>query len=300
MSTTTLTFEHKVDGVLTDLDAAPTLSESTATYGVRRTDTNATVVADDTAMTAQSTGIYTYTIDPDPASGLTYEWWVEAVYNTVVYFFNFISQGSGTSATLDAVNKMLRILGEPPATALDTGGTSLRARAETILDEHLELIQMRGWGQNTLKEQSYTPDSGDSEIDLASNVLKITPVMASSHWRGRVTKRNDKVFDLKDNDYTFDSDMVLDVVIELTLDEMTDAMRDYIVAAAAVEFQRAEKRGEKDDSFARDQLLTAKTAFEAEDMEYRRVNIFDTSDAQRVRGVRNAALARSTGVSWNP
>ena len=298
MSTTTLTFEHKVDGVLTDLDAAPTLSESTATYGVRRTDTNATVVADNTSMTKQSTGIYTYTIDPDPATGLTYEWWVEAVYNTVVYYFNFFNQGTGSSATLDAVNEMLEILGEGPVTALDTGATSLAGRAEDTLDRENKRIQSLGWAQNTLQEQTYTPD-GSSEIDFGSSILRIKPVKETAFWSGRVVIRGTKLHDLEDDVTTFDQDMTFDVVEQITLDEMTEYLRAYIIASAAVAFQRRTKRGDKDDAYARDNMIRAKTQAHREDQQLRNLNQLNTPDARRVTGDRHDALTRSIGVGWS-
>ena len=51
---------------------------------------------------------------------------------------------------LQAVNRILRAISEPPATALDTGGTSVESEAEQILDEQIITILERGWKCNTL------------------------------------------------------------------------------------------------------------------------------------------------------
>lgn len=81
MSQTTIVAETTLSGVLTTFDSVK-LSDATGTYGVKRLDTDAVVVADDTAMTEVSTGVYTYTFT-DPAAGLTYEYVIEAVYNGI-------------------------------------------------------------------------------------------------------------------------------------------------------------------------------------------------------------------------
>ena len=59
--------------------------------------------------------------------------------------------------TLNAVNEMLESIGEPPASALDTGGTSIVAQAESILDREAHQILERGWWANTDPEVKYEP-----------------------------------------------------------------------------------------------------------------------------------------------
>src|SRR5687767_10513810 len=85
MSTTTIVFRFNVNGSPADVTSA-VLRDPTNAFGVRRVDTGATVVAAGTALTHQSTGTYTHAF-ADPAPGLVYNYWVEAVYNGVTYRF---------------------------------------------------------------------------------------------------------------------------------------------------------------------------------------------------------------------
>jgi len=104
MSFTTIQAECRVAGVLVDA-AAVTLSDSTAAYGVRRTDTLAAVVAAGTAMTRVSTGIYTYQLE-DPAASLVYEYVVKATFGAISTYQSGTAHGGGTSesalTTLDS------------------------------------------------------------------------------------------------------------------------------------------------------------------------------------------------------
>lgn len=68
----------EVDGVLTDVSTA-LLSDPTGDFGIEETVSGTNIVADGTAMTKESTGVYTYTFDE--AAGLVadtaYTAWIE-------------------------------------------------------------------------------------------------------------------------------------------------------------------------------------------------------------------------------
>lgn len=74
----TITQQFKVGGVLVNASSAK-LSDPTGTYGIRRNDTLATVVADGTNLTNTATGIYEYTFTA--LSGIAYTAYFEFVYN---------------------------------------------------------------------------------------------------------------------------------------------------------------------------------------------------------------------------
>lgn len=91
MSSTTFQFVHRVNGVLTDATTV-LMSDPTGAFGARRTDTSAAVVADGTAMTRVSAGVYQYELT-DPAAGLTYEWWAEYTYDGITNRAEFSETG---------------------------------------------------------------------------------------------------------------------------------------------------------------------------------------------------------------
>jgi hypothetical protein len=87
----------EVEGVPTDPDAIPTLSNSAATIGIKRNDTGVSVVAAGTALTKVSTGVYSYTFD-EPAVGLTYTAYIRIVYLSAVYIFEVTITGTPATA----------------------------------------------------------------------------------------------------------------------------------------------------------------------------------------------------------
>lgn len=106
MSTTVIRKEYRVNNILTDPTSAK-LSDKTDTYGVRRADTLAVVVADDTTMTKVSTGIYEYAFT-DPAPDLTYEYVFEVVYlGSTSYYQGTIAGGATGTENLYSLLPLL-------------------------------------------------------------------------------------------------------------------------------------------------------------------------------------------------
>lgn len=91
----TIQTKFRVDGVLTD-PTSIVLSDSGATYGVQRTDTDALVVAAGTAMVKTSTGVYAYTFS-DPAYGLTYRYSIKAVYDGETFYTSGTVDGAASA-----------------------------------------------------------------------------------------------------------------------------------------------------------------------------------------------------------
>ena len=82
---------------------------------------------------------------------------------------------------LDAVNVIIRALGDPPVAALDTGGTSDAGEAETILDEKVREIQgngpglLSGWYQNTVEGEDWELDD-DGKLRIRRVDLAVTAI----------------------------------------------------------------------------------------------------------------------------
>ena len=100
----TISQTFKVGGVLTNATSAK-LSDPTATFGVKRNDTDAVVVADNTAMTNPSTGLYTYTFTA--IVNVAYTAYIEFLYDGDTIFVEFdippVSDDFGMVASYDSL-----------------------------------------------------------------------------------------------------------------------------------------------------------------------------------------------------
>ena len=81
--------------------------------------------------------------------------------------------------TLEAVNRILAAIGEPPVTALDTGGTTEQAEAETFLDRSRREVLSVGWYCNT--DRKY-------ENDLPVTRLTVTAAATGFQWDETITE----------------------------------------------------------------------------------------------------------------
>lgn len=99
----------KVGGVLTNATSAK-LSDPTSTFGIKRNDTGATVVADNTALSNPSTGIYQYVLDA--LDGIAYTAYFEFVYDGDTIFVEFdIPAASSTLSMACSYGSLLARVG---------------------------------------------------------------------------------------------------------------------------------------------------------------------------------------------
>lgn len=121
-------------GVLADPFSVK-LSDPNGLFGVRRTDTGAVVVSDGTALVRQSTGIWAYQVT-EPAPGLTYEYWVEVVWNegeTPSYFEDgWTGSADGGSNLYELLPQMQHRL---PGCSVPVMEQALRQMARIFLNE---------------------------------------------------------------------------------------------------------------------------------------------------------------------
>jgi hypothetical protein len=105
MATRIISRTWKVEGVLTNATSAK-LSDPTGTYGVKRNDTDAVVVVDDTDMTGDSTGIYSYSFTD--VANVSYTAYVEIIYDGATYYFEIDLAARSASSTLELTYSVLR------------------------------------------------------------------------------------------------------------------------------------------------------------------------------------------------
>lgn len=129
----------KVNGVLVD-PTSIVLCDSAATYGVKRNDTDAVVVAANTPMTKVAVGIYEYGFT-EPEDGLEYTAWVKIVYGGNTYYFEHdlaVTESTTTTTTTtaaassDGVANLSSLLAAPLATKTDEGFVRERTVDELI------------------------------------------------------------------------------------------------------------------------------------------------------------------------
>lgn len=130
---------------------------------------------------------------------------------------------------LEAVNTVLRMLGEAPVNSLD-GEFGLAQQASDILIDTSRRLQMEGWTFNTdyykllLRNQS-------NEIPVPSTALRVV-VSEYDHADMDVVQRGDKLYNRRANTYTFTKDVRADITVALDWEELPEHARRYITTRA--------------------------------------------------------------------
>jgi hypothetical protein len=136
---------------------------------------------------------------------------------------------------LEAVNTVLRMLGEAPVSSLD-GDFGLAQQASDILIDASRRLQMEGWTFNTDYERTLLRNQ-DSEILVGNNVLRVV-VHEYNHPHLDVVQRGAKLYDRRGNSYQFDQDLKADVTLALEWDELPEHARRYITVMGGRQLQQ--------------------------------------------------------------
>ena len=132
---------------------------------------------------------------------------------------------------LEAVNTMLRTIGESPINKL-TGALPVDAlMAQETLKEVNKDVQSEGWHFNT--EIDLTLTRGDTnEIALASNVLRVDPSL-QDHPSVDAVQVGLKLYDRKKHTYIFDEDLTCTVLYYRPFNDIPEPARRYVMIKAA-------------------------------------------------------------------
>ena len=126
---------------------------------------------------------------------------------------------------LEAVNTVLRMLGEAPVNSLD-GEFGLAQQANDILIDSSRRLQIEGWTFNTDYERLLQRNQ-DNEIPVGSNVLRVV-VHQYNYPDLDVVQRGSKLYDRKAKSYQFTKDLKADVTYALDWEELPEHARHYI------------------------------------------------------------------------
>lgn len=142
----------------------------------------------------------------------------------------------GRTSFLDAVNRVLQMLGEAPVNSLQ-GQFGLAKQAEDSLNDVSRTLQTEGWSFNTDLEKTLERNSSN-EIELSSNVSRVV-VDNLEYPDIDVVQRGDKLYDRRNNRYTFDEDLIVDMTTILEWDLLPEHARQYITIKAGRQLQEA-------------------------------------------------------------
>lgn len=133
---------------------------------------------------------------------------------------------------LEAVNFLLKMIGEMPVNSLDQTQVTAATTAENQIDTTTRQVQTQQLNFNTDFEYELQPDEND-EIQIPTGTLSLD---LSDRTRN-VVWRNGKLYDKDRKTYTFNGSVKVDITWGFEFEKLPEHVRQYIVVKAGREFQ---------------------------------------------------------------
>lgn len=174
MATRILSKSWLVEGVLTNVTTAK-LSDPTGTFGVKRNDTDAVVVADGTNMTNSATGVYEYSFED--VQDVAYTAYVEFVYDGSTFHFEIdLPARADTGVMVASYSSLLERVGHY-LFGIRTGYSSDQTDdiEECIKDGLRDVYAAHDWSFfKPIKDISTTAPYATGTITIAAGVVTLT------------------------------------------------------------------------------------------------------------------------------
>lgn len=135
---------------------------------------------------------------------------------------------------LEAVNEMLRSIGETPVNSLENLQVIDASIALSTLRGVSREVQAKGWHFNTEDNYPLALDE-DGYVQLPANTLRVDTVYTSASVDA--IQRGTRLYDKVNHTYVFDTAPTVELVLMLAFDEMPESARQYIFMRAARRFQ---------------------------------------------------------------
>lgn len=164
---------------------------------------------------------------------------------------------------LEAINEMLRAIGEAPVSSIDTGNSDVTTALD-LLRSHSRRVQALGWHFNTERETIIIPD-GNGYLNVPSNALKID---ASGYQAYQdVIQRGTKLYDKENKTFVFTGSITVDIVVGLDWDELPESARAHIIALAGLEFVDTDIGSDIRHQFTASRVQQSRLLLESEETE---------------------------------
>ena len=138
---------------------------------------------------------------------------------------------------LEAVNRVLQMLGEAPVNSLN-GQFGLAQQAQDTINDVSRKIQSEGWSFNTDFKRLLQRDAVTLEISVGTNVSRVR-VDLYSYPDIDVVQRGSRLYDRRAGSYQFTEDLYADVTHILEWDEVPEYAHQYFAIKAGRQLQEA-------------------------------------------------------------
>lgn len=177
----------------------------------------------------------------------------------------------GLTTELEAVNRMLRVIGESPASSLSSlPDDGIEARA--ALADVTRQVLVEGWHFNTDDEFPLTASATvPYDIKVPRTAAKVD--LSPSNARDMVI-RGGRLYDRKKHTFSFPGVTVKATIVWLfPFDELPETLRQYVTIRAARQFAAGSLQSQLIEELTADDELRARVLWESDDTQQADANI---------------------------
>ena len=190
-----------------------------------------------------------------------------------------------TVTRLEAVNTMLRTIGQVPVVQISTNGLSDDAIANEVLEEYNRELQSPGYDFNTNWKKTLYPN-----VNKNINVFDTVFSLKSHTPNRRFVLRKDStdhdyffLYDIDNETFEFDGPVEVDLILYRDFELIPELLQRYVIIRAARVFSHRTIGSAELEAFSAEDEARARGSWLEHVARTEELNLFSTSDHRRPR-----------------
>lgn len=163
---------------------------------------------------------------------------------------------------LEAVNTILRMVGETPVNTTDLADVAPGAQALALLRQISRAVQSRGWYFNRRKDLTLTP-AIDGRVPVSVNTVSVIPYQGSTTV---LTIRGNALYDVTNETDRFTQPVRVTLIVALDFADLPECFREYVTMEAGVRYTSSYSQSDLQFRFTEDELKQAQVRMLQEDV----------------------------------
>lgn len=184
---------------------------------------------------------------------------------------------------LEAVNTLLRIIGQVPVAIIPSNVLSDAAIAQEILIEYAEELQFEGYTFNTVREVILTPDvAGNLTVLPRASDYRVLTVRPYYTHRRVALQPDGKLLDLDNNSLVFNQPLTVDIVYSVKFEFLPPALQRYVIIRAGRVFANRMVGAQEQNAYNGEDEARARSAWLQQVAYDDDLNVFSSVSSHRM------------------
>ena len=161
-----------------------------------------------------------------------------------------------TRTELEAINTILRMVGETPVNSLAVQELAPGALARELLKEVSRAVQSEGWYFNRQRDKVINPDA-HGNLNVSIDTIAVYPSKYERWDENAYYITDNKIFDVNNDTFEFQASKQFNLIVLREFDKLPQEFKEYVTMLAGMRYAQSYSQSDILTAFSDDEMREA-------------------------------------------